>query len=794
MYLEKIINRLNKHPVHLAIALFLCTVAAALGLLRIPFEGALETMLPEDSKALRTVQFLSDANFSDKVALSVEAGPEAAGTDALIAELNRLAARFEKSPLIENVITFPGSADMMKDLLFFVEHRGELLDEEEIETLGQRTSEEEIHRKVRNWYGRMARPEGSFVVEMMRRDPLDTGTKVLAGIDRLSQSFGYRANLEGGHLIHPDGRHGLLLLETRVSITDTEGAREIVALMEKTTSGLPAGLSADFIAGHRRSVSNERVLRRDITLTAAVASAGFLLLFLVIFRDPRAIVLFLIPGASVLFALNISALLLGRLSYLVIGFGAVLAGIAVDYGIHVYVSVRRSTDSGIAVRRILKPIVIGALTTLSVFTAFLASSIPGYRQLGVFAATSITLSILAAVFLLPALLKKQPKIAAKNGDTNMPTSRPKVVAPAIFFLLSLPVCAAAIPGLSWDTDITRLDGTEKHVLETERHFRKLWADDETGQAIAVVEDESYEQAAEKNGRLHKALAEMHDTKNYGNIALLWPPASERARNLERWNDFWDTLRVEDTRRHLREAGEAHGFSADAFDPFFNALKRRKPAGTPENNAIYEQFEQRFVQEHENGFRFMTFFPDTEENHATVSRALSDIPGSFLASPAALGATLSESIASEVRYISAIALVLIACIITILVRSIRMSVAALLPAAVGLLWLFAVMALSGLTLNIANLIAGIVVIGLCIDYGIFMVHGLNAGPGVLASTKRAITLSAVTTLMGAGVLIFASHPALFSIGLTLVIGVTAGFLCAVLAVPGMFVLMGIKNDY
>lgn len=86
----------------------------------------------------------------------------------------------------------------------------------------------------------------------------------------------------------------------------------------------------------------------------------------------------------------------------------------------------------------------------------------------------------------------------------------------------------------------------------------------------------------------------------------------------------------------------------------------------------------------------------------------------------------------------------------------------------------------------NLVSGIIVIGLCVDYGIFKVHafthGLNLG------TKTAISLSAGTTLIGAGALLFTMHPALFSVGLTLVGGISAGYVTSMVVVPALCSLM------
>jgi predicted RND superfamily exporter protein len=84
--------------------------------------------------------------------------------------------------------------------------------------------------------------------------------------------------------------------------------------------------------------------------------------------------------------------------------------------------------------------------------------------------------------------------------------------------------------------------------------------------------------------------------------------------------------------------------------------------------------------------------------------------------------------------------------------------------------------------VANLVSGIVVFGLCIDFGIHILHAwLHRSH---RTTRRAVSLAAGTTCVGAGVLLFARHPVLFSAGLTLTVGVGAGYVAAVLVVPAL----------
>lgn len=792
-WFEHVVRRLNQQPRRVLLGCLLCLLLSGIGILFIELDGSVEIMLPTDSEAHRTIVFLRDANFANKVVINLSLTDPVLGTADLVAEMERMATSLRSAALIDRVIKFPGTQHMMDDLLFFLEHCGELLSAEDLVALDERLTPTAVDTAIRRCRMRLLKPEGSFVQEIIRRDPLDIGSVILGRIHKLTQAFGYSATIENGHLIHPDGRHGLLLLETSVPVTDTVRSRELMETVSVPVKRLSAGISADIISGHRHSIGNETRLRRDVRLTVSIAAIGFIILFLGIFRDPRAVIVFLIPAAAVLVALNISALLLDRLSYIVVGLGAVMAGIAVDYGIHVYVSNRHIPDPYLALRRILRPVILGALTTISVFAGFLFATIPGYRQLAVFAITSISLAILAAIFILPPLLKTGE---APLHSGNVRQKPPKVLAVpgAVFFLVSLVIAAMLARGLELDTGLVHLDGTPEHVLAAEERLKKLWSGRETGQAIAVVGGETYDEGAVKNDQLFHQVRTRDADLNFSNLAVFWPSRLTRVENLQRWNRFWTEERIASLRENVRAAAAKYGFGASAFNPFFQLLSsQREPTPQPEENMIFSQLTERFHYIKNDTHWFMSFYPDSAAANSVVAESIAKIAGGHIASRRFLGRTLSEAVSREVFRISAVALALILAVAFLFMRSLRMSLAALLPAACGVLWLFAIMGVQGLSLNVANMIAGIVVIGLCIDYGIFMVHGWCESADVLHSTRNAVMLSAITTLMGAGVLIFAEHPVLFSIGLTLVVGISSGFLAALLGVPGLCILFRIQES-
>ena len=85
-----------------------------------------------------------------------------------------------------------------------------------------------------------------------------------------------------------------------------------------------------------------------------------------------------------------------------------------------------------------------------------------------------------------------------------------------------------------------------------------------------------------------------------------------------------------------------------------------------------------------------------------------------------------------------------------------------------------MAIAGIKFNIVNIIISALIFGLGDDYSLFVMDGLlseyKTGKKNLASYKSSILLSAITTIAGLGVLIFAKHHALRSIAFISVTGI------------------------
>ena len=125
------------------------------------------------------------------------------------------------------------------------------------------------------------------------------------------------------------------------------------------------------------------------------------------------------------------------------------------------------------------------------------------------------------------------------------------------------------------------------------------------------------------------------------------------------------------------------------------------------------------------------------------------------------------------------------------RNVIVSLAALLPMFLGFAMMFGIIGLLNLPLNPANMIVLPLVVGIGIDNGIHLIHDFrHRGKGeymVSSATATGILITTLTTFVGFGSLMVASHRGLQSLGRVFVIGVGCCMLTAMIVLLAMLIL-------
>ena len=784
----KFYNWVGRYRVLILLLLSVLTIASLTRLSTVSFKSNIDLMLPSGSKIARDINFLQNSSFSDKVVVSLKLNSKKASVQQLISAADKLTAEL-KPPLISSVVSGLGQKDYVGETQKMLDYAPQLITQKELLSAKNKITPTGVKVALSKIYKQLAlNPGASFFSSFVRADPLGVKTPLLGSLQSLKAALGYKIDIVDGHFISKDGKHLLLILSTPIKITDIKGSVKLLDYLNSKLKSLPKFVSSSVICGHLHSVSNEHVMKKDIIVIMSIASILFFILFIFWFRSIRAVLVFILPFLGIIISSGICSLFIDNLALFVLGMGAVLAGIAIDYGIHVYIAVRVGGNSSLHMRKIYKPVMIGALTTIGVLASFFFSRVEGYHQLAFFSVISLSICVLCSIFLLPHFFKKDKRhqasgIRQRKSDVLLkPEARrllPKLllILWCVFIIVSL-LCAMR---LKFNNDIVQFDGSKPAIFKAEKRFHEVWGQ-ENQTAILVAQGKTLNGALKANEQLYDDSV-MNKMK-ISSIAPLWPSECTRKVNAKRWVNFWKGGEEGKLKELIKKQSSAYGFSDNAFAPFFQNLYKNVDIKSEQPNFMKDVV-QRFIVKKGNVYQILSFFPDTESNVATMNSICKKIPGSFIVSRKSISGLLSQAISSEILYMSLIAAIVIPLLTIIFLRNIIMALIALIPVFSGLFGILGSFVVCGMSFNAPSVISSVVILGLCIDYGIFMVYSCRTKRKT--GTKVAVVLSALTTLMGAGGLLFAKHPMLYYVGFTVSVGIFWGVIAAIFIVPAFYKL-------
>ncbi|MEA3347944.1 MAG: efflux RND transporter permease subunit, partial [Pseudomonadota bacterium] len=291
-------------------------------------------------------------------------------------------------------------------------------------------------------------------------------------------------------------------------------------------------------------------------------------------------------------------------------------------------------------------------------------------------------------------------------------------------------------------------------------------------------------------RLYSFLRREFAAAEIVSLAPVMPSLCSQRENRRNWQAFWTSERFSKLHHELSQASRKIGFSETAFAPFLTTLTSEPPFLTESfwRRAGFSSLLDATIEKDFTGVTILTLVPDVPVLGSLFAGSDRIPAGVHLVSPQAFSRVVSAAIANDLRQFIVLALIVVTLILLILLRNLYQMLLALLPVLAGLLSMFGIMGALGISFNLFNLIAAILIIGLGVDYGIFMVYRLFRGSD--AATEKAVLVSGLTTLAGFGVLVLARHPALHSIGLTVLLGVGGALPTVLWVLPA---LAGLKRD-
>jgi predicted exporter len=753
-------------------------VASLFGFRTLHLQENIASMLPETGSVAEDFQLLQQAPFARKVVITLT-GPEGVTPDALAEAADRLAAALDRS-LFPVVVSGPEERLMQQMVPWLVTALPNLVTEEDLIGLRARLDEAGVREGLRESYRSLLGPEGWALKGLIRHDPLGLHRLGLEKLRHLNLVPG--ARLAQGHFLSSDGRSTLLVAETPVAMTDSVGAERLLAAFTQAKDVLPEGVTATLVSGHRYTVANARAIQGDLWRILTCSTVALILLFLVFLRSLRAVYVFLVPVSVVCLAAVAVGLVFNEVSAMTIGFGAVLLGIAVDFGLHVYFALRRGGEAAAdIVGAVARPVLFGALTTMAAFAVLLFSDLPGQRQLAVFSITGILAALLLALLVLPHLLRT-------GGETPQPIAPPSRKGGRLIvavWLLLLVVAGWQATRVTIDGDLRGMNLVPQDLAADEVHVRQTWGQMRS-QAMVWALGADLDQALATNTQVFESLKADDRTGSLVSLAPLLPPPARQAENRHRWREFWQGPEGRRILATLDNEAAALRFSAGAFAPFRESLANPAPQVTPaalRQVGLGEVYDSLVTTLDDGRVGLLSLIAETPDTLAATEMVLAGLEDVRLVAQGRFRQEVSAAIEKDFSRFLLFAGLAVIGLLAVLFRSPGKILVALVPVLTGLVMMSGIMGALGLSFNLFNIIAAILVIGLGVDYGIFMVH--RQDEGIDRATGQAVLVSGLTTLAGFGALVLARHPALHSIGITVLLGIGTAIPAALWVIPALY---------
>ncbi len=744
----------------------------------------------EDRRAL---DFISRSSLFDRMYVEVSG----ADTEVLAGFASRLADMLETVPGIGAVESRvrPEEERAAASLIFghrfhLLRASGRVLDE----LLGSEGIAAALALDRARLLGPMAMASGS-----VPRDPLGLADRVRKGLSLASASG--RVRMYRGLAFTPDLDRCLLRLRTdsRALRVDDAGAlvdRVRGAIDAERRSGPFRAVVARVTGAHVFSSESARIVKKDVTLAFGLATAGILLLLWVCFRRPVPVVAALLPSAAgVLAGFAVSRIVLGRMSGIAVGYGSIVVGIAVDYSIH-YLQERLASGPGPGVEarvlgRIAPSLVAGFLTTLVVFAVYGVSSFPLIRELGVFAGSGVTAGFLVSVLIVPLLPASPIGEGRAAGfvvilpDAIVRPSRGRAIVTIVAAAAIVAAGAALATRLTIDDDVRRLDFRSPETSRFASEFEKRWLGQQEGRVV-VARGRSLEEALVLNDAVAEALRKA-DIDASSLSGVLPSAATQRASLSALLHRDWASIRSA-----IESEADALGFASGTFEPFFHDLERarrddppplteRDLAGTPMAHLAAGA-----IVRIPGEVAILTFLPGGHLDDRAPALLAGMRPHVVVTSRVEVMNRVFGSVRSEVLRLSAISLLAILLVLLLRYRRIWPAAVAMVPVIVACASTAGLLALSGMAVNAIAALSFTLILGVGLDYGIFMLDAMDRGASA-GLTGGAVLFSGLTTTASFGVLALCRSPVLRSTGIVVLAGVLASLAAALVVVPAMKVL-------
>lgn len=803
-FLLAIYDYFHSHRVVFRLLLFFLVVLFGVLASQITLQEDISGFMPKNKDTEKINYVSSNISVANKIIVRISLTDTTASADDMMYDLETCADQFVvnldsivDTTLIKSVIYKADGQAIVDIMRFLTQNMPYFLSETDYSRMDSLINGD-VNQLIATDRDLLVSPIGMGVKDNILLDPLHFSSSLLSQLKGFQIGDNYR--IVDDYIFTSDGRSIMLFVESANSMSETHLNTILYNQFEEAINKLDSQhYKIDYFGGCFVAVANANQIKKDSFWTIIIAGILILIILFSYFREVKSIFLIVVPVLfGALFALAVFSLFKGTISAIAIGAGSIILGIAVNYSMHYLIHRKEHNDPRQSIKEIATPMLIGNITTVGAFLSLLFISAESMKDFGLFAALALVGTILFVLVFLPHLSFGQSKPVSHPFYTKISDYQLENHRLLIGLVLVVTIVLYFFSGrVNFDADMQKIN----YMTEKQREdFNELTSVSTLGKKniFLVAEGKTEEEALrvyEKQQTIVNELKTQHRVASSHGIGIYLPSDSLQKVNIARWNEFWNSHR-EVLVKKIQHASIQNGFKAGAFDGFIDILNANFMPQPPtyfsliEDNLLHDYLIQK------EGRIMVVSLLYVDEDVETIKPEFATIEGTFIFDTASTTKAMIKLLSNDFNLVLFACAFLVFVFLLIAFGRLELSLMAFLPMAISWIWILGIMGLSGLHFNIVNIILATFIFGMGDDYVIFITDGLmheyTYGKKMLASYKTSIILSSLTMFIGIGILAFAQHPAMRSLGLITIIGMISVVLAAYIIPPFLFKWMTSKK--
>jgi len=546
------------------------------------------------------------------------------------------------------------------------------------------------------------------------------------------------------------------------------------------------GLELAYTAAVRFASAMRSHMQRDMFFISIGSTVGFIILMIVVFRLVKPLLLAFIPLILGFWnALGLSLFIFEGLHAFTLVFGSSLIGVCVDYSMHYFAYHRLSPkwEPITTMWRIFPALSLGALTTILSYISLGLTPLVGLRQIAVFASSGIFVSLLTVIFLFPFLLRDAHPLASHTPTFHVALTRilsfwdNQKVYLYILLILIFSISLYGIVHLRISDSPLVLKTFPDDLTTQDRFIRNVMRMSEAQQFL-VATGKNAEEVLQRLEKFQDYIKSnnMQSVAEFGPIITSFLPSQQRQED--------DVRLIKKLLMYEQEISSellATGLPERSIKRLFMDLQSEPGMLlTPEmwlNHAVASGLRNLWLYNTVEGTSVVIRFQNITDVHS-IKELISSFEGIRYVDSIEDLSRILGSYRKNIMVLIIVAHVMI-CALLFWRYHLR-GFFVILPPLLGAGITVGLLGLAGQTFHLLHCLALLLVLGMGVDYAIFL---MESDPASQPKTFLASTLATITTVLSFGLLSFSSQEALKAIGLTTFVGISCVWLLSPLAMSG-----------